>query len=84
MKYHWTECPGCRCQIAVNTSPGPGTVTGSLRRWSTDRSVNDGKAIQNLALASTGGFEVACVCGNVLTFGATADAVGSEREEGLR
>ena len=84
MKYHWTECPGCNCQIAVNTSQTADRVTGSLRRWSTDRAINDGKALQNVALAPTGGFEAACVCGRQLTFGATAGAVGSQREEGLR
>ncbi len=81
MKYHWTECPGCGCQIAVNTIETDGAVTGSLRRWSTDRSVNDGRALQGLALSPTGGFATECVCGGGLVFGATADAVGSDRED---
>lgn len=79
MKYHWSECPGCRCQIAVNTSESAGKVTGSLRRWSTDRGVNDGRAIEGVSLDPTGGFTTVCVCGQPLTFGATADAVGAER-----
>jgi hypothetical protein len=84
VKYHWTECPGCGCQIAVNTNQTAGKVSGSLRRWSTDRAVNDGKALVGLTLQPTGGFETECVCGQKLTFGATADAVGSDREENLR
>ncbi len=81
MRYHWTECPGCRCQVAVNTSTASGLVTGSLRRWSTDRSINDGRAIRGVTADATGGFATECVCGQPLTLGATADAVGSERGE---
>ncbi|MEO8189889.1 MAG: hypothetical protein ABI682_06070 [Acidobacteriota bacterium] len=81
MRYHWTECPGCRCQVAINTTSTSGAVTGSLRRWSTDRSVNDGRAIVGLVPDATGGFVTECVCGQALTLGATADAVGSERGE---
>lgn len=81
MRYHWTECPGCRCQVAVNTSTASGLVTGSLRRWSTDRSINDGRAIRGVPADATGGFATECVCGQALTLGATADAVGSERGE---
>lgn len=79
MKYYWTECPSCRCQVAVNTSVSGGTVTGSLRRWSTDRGINDGRPIRGLALSADGGFETECVCGQQLAFAAEADAVGSER-----
>lgn len=81
MKYHWTECPACGCQIAVNTIETAGAVTGSLRRWSSDRSVNDGKALRGIALSPAGGFAAECVCGGSLVFGATADAVGTDREE---
>ena len=80
MQYHWTECPSCRCQIAVNTSAAAaGSLTGSLRRWSTDRTINDGRPIQGLVPDPTGGFETECVCGTRLRFGATPDAVGAER-----
>lgn len=79
MQYHWTECPACHCQIAVNTSSASGARTGSLRRWSTDRGVNDGKLLLSLVPDATGGFETECVCGSPLRFGATPDAVGSER-----
>jgi hypothetical protein len=79
LQYHWTECPSCRCQIAVNTSAASGTLTGSLRRWSTDRTINDGRPIVGLAPDATGGFETECVCGAHLRFGATPDAVGAER-----
>lgn len=80
MRYHWTECPGCSCQIAVNTTVQRGAVTGSLRRWSSDRSVNDGRPIVNAPSDAVGGFSAACVCGQMLTFGATADAVSSGRD----
>jgi len=83
LRYHWTECPGCGCQIAVNTNVSQGTVSGSLRRWSADRSVNDGRPIQGVRADTVGGFSAACVCGRELSFGATADAVGSGREEPL-
>ena len=79
MRYHWTECPNCSCQIAVNTTAGPGGVTGSLRRWSADRNINDGRPIVNTPADAAGGFTTACVCGQILVFGATADAVGSGR-----
>ena len=49
MKYYWTECPGCGCEVAVNMVASAETVTGSLRRWSRDRSVNDGRAIPTFA-----------------------------------
>ncbi|HEY6049643.1 MAG TPA: hypothetical protein VIZ58_00230 [Thermoanaerobaculia bacterium] len=82
MRYHWIECPGCSCQVAVNsmTAPGGG-VTGSLRRWSVDRSINDGRPIVNTPTDALGGFTTACVCGQLLVFGATADAVGSGRDD---
>ena len=81
MRYHWTECPGCSCQIAVNTTAlEGGGVSGSLRRWSSDRTVNDGRQIVNTPTDALGGFTTACVCGQMLVFGATADAVGSGRD----
>ena len=84
MRYHWTECPACHCQIAVNTTASASGISGSLRRWSTDRSVNDGRAIRNVLASPSGGFVTPCVCGETLTLGATSDAVGTERGEGLR
>jgi hypothetical protein len=80
VKYYWTECPGCGCEVAVNTVAAAGTVTGSLRRWSRDRSINDGRAIRGAPLDAQGGFVTECVCGRSLTFGAAASAVGSQRE----
>jgi len=81
VQYHWTECPACHCQVAVNTTAaaGGGVLTGSLRRWSTDRTINDGRPIQGLTPDATGGFETSCVCGAPLRLGATPDAVGAER-----
>lgn len=82
MRYHWIECPGCSCQVAVNTTTGPGGgVSGSLRRWSADRTINDGRPIVKTPTDALGGFTTACVCGQVLVFGATADAVGSGRDD---
>jgi len=43
MNYHWTDCPGCSCHLAVNWMVRPEEIAGSLRRWSADRSTNDGK-----------------------------------------
>jgi hypothetical protein len=79
VQYHWTDCPNCHCQVAVNTTRAAGALTGSLRRWSVDRNVNDGRPIRSLAPDATGGFETDCVCGAKLRFGATPDAVGAER-----
>lgn len=79
MRYHWTDCSGCGCQIVVTTTSSGGKVTGALRRWSTDRSINDGRPIRGLVLDPSGGFATECVCGKMLTLGATADAVGAER-----
>jgi hypothetical protein len=53
-------------------------LTGSLRRWSTDRTINDGRLIQGLTPDATGGFETSCVCGAPLRL-ATPDAVAAER-----
>jgi hypothetical protein len=80
VKYYWTECPGCHCEVAVNTVAAAGKVTGSLRRWSRDRSINDGRAIRGTPLDAEGGFATECVCGRLLTFGAVASAVGSQRD----
>jgi hypothetical protein len=81
VQYHWTECPACHCQVAVNTSAGTagGALTGSLRRWSTDRTINDGRPIQGLTPDATGGYETSCVCGAPIRLGATPDAVAAGR-----
>ncbi len=82
MNYYWLECPGCHCEIAVNTSTYTDRVSGSLRRWSADRSTNDGRPFE--APASAGPLSVACVCGHELALPDTPSAVGAEREADLR
>ena len=82
MKYRWTDCPKCHCEVVINYSETAGAVTGSLRRWSRDRTVNDGKplSVPLDSRASDGSFGVECVCGQPLTVPAVPDAVGAERD----
>ena len=55
---------------------------GSLRRWSTDRSINDGRPIRGLvARRRPGASRPSASAEALLTLGATADAVGAERGE---
>ncbi len=86
MKYHWTDCPGCHCHVAINYSESASGVSGSLRRWSTDRSVNDGRPILVGAaeLPAGGGFGTTCVCGRAISVPAEPDAVSAERETDFR
>jgi len=87
MNYHWTECPDCRCHVVVNWTTYPDNVSGSLRRWSSDRSTNDGRGFQTpraAGAAGPGGFAVSCVCGRELSVPETPSAVGGERSEDLR
>jgi hypothetical protein len=81
MRYYWTECPGCGCQVAVNWSAAGAGVVGSLRRWNSQRMINDGRRFE--AAGPEGGpFEVACVCGRALS--AVSQAEGGQREANLR
>jgi len=84
MNYHWTDCPGCSCHLAVNWMVRPEEIAGSLRRWSADRSTNDGKpfAFRGPELAAP--LVVPCVCGAPIPLPEEPDAVGGERTEGLR
>ena len=86
MKYNWLECPGCRCQVAVNYSESPQGISGSLRRWAQDRGINDGRPVRvaRADLPPGGGFATACVCGQPLSIPGKADAVSAEREGNLR
>jgi hypothetical protein len=79
--YFWTNCPGCSCQIAVNWSSSVSGVTGSLRRWNSERTINDGRRFE-AAGPEQGPFAVACVCGRELT--ASSQAQGGRRDPGLR
>ena len=86
MKYRWTDCPRCHCHLAINYSDSPSGISGSLRRWSADRSTNDGKALRvaRAELSEDGGFVTTCVCGQATPVPAKPDAVSAEREEDLR
>ena len=86
MKYSWTSCPKCGCEVAINYTETPAGISGSLRRWSRDRSVNAGRSISiaRAERAPAGGFPTSCVCGQPLDVPARPDAVGAEREEDLR
>jgi hypothetical protein len=86
MKYRWTICPQCQCEVAVNFSETQSGRSGSLRRWSRDRSINDGRSFQinSAELDPEGGFAVQCVCNQPIVIPARPDAVSADREEGLR
>jgi hypothetical protein len=86
LNYYWPECPGCHCEVAVNFTRLPEKFSGSLRRWSTDRSINDGRLFEILEASRTpeGGFSTPCVCGQEIAVPPKPSAVGGEREPGLR
>ena len=65
MNYFWTVCPKCAGELTIQFVSTGGGVSGSVRRWSSDRSINDGRMIDTLAsaLAADGAFRTACVCG---------------------
>ncbi|HEY1434171.1 MAG TPA: hypothetical protein VGG65_02290 [Thermoanaerobaculia bacterium] len=65
MNYFWTACPKCEGELTfhfVDTSAG---LEGSVRRWSRDRSTNDGRRLDvpRTDVAADGAFVAACVCG---------------------
>jgi hypothetical protein len=84
MNYHWTICPSCSCQIAVNWSLRDGGVTGSLRRWSADRSINDGRPFVVPAADVGAALTAVCVCGTPIPLPDQPDAVGGNRSDDLR
>lgn len=86
MNYYWTDCPRCGCHVAVQWTVRPGRLSGSVRRWSGDRSINDGRPFEVPAasVSPEAGFTTACVCGQELAIPAKPAAVGGERAEGLR
>lgn len=65
MNYLWTECPQCAGQLAIQFAERPEGIAGSVRRWSTDRSVNDGRKLEvpRASVAGDGTFTALCVCG---------------------
>lgn len=84
MNYHWTNCPSCSCQVAVNWSFRDGGVTGSVRRWSADRSINDGRPFVVPAAETGSGLTALCVCGEEIRLPDQPDAVGGNRSDDLR
>ena len=82
MNYYWTRCPTCACEVAIQFSERPGGLVGSVRRWSSDRSVNDGRLLDVAAAAvsTDGGFQTPCVCGGVIAVdGARIEHATTER-----
>jgi hypothetical protein len=86
LNYSWTDCPQCRCHVAIQWTAYPNRLSGSVRRWSVDRSINDGRPFEvpAAAVSPETGFTTECVCGQTLPVPAKPDAVGGERGAGLR
>jgi hypothetical protein len=88
MNYHWLDCSDCRCHVAVNWTVTADRLSGSVRRWAPDRSINDGKAFSlprgEDPGAPAAGAIAACVCGAPIPLPARPDAVGGERTDDLR
>jgi hypothetical protein len=65
MNYFWTVCPKCSGELTVQWVETAGGISGSLRRWSRDRTTNDGRKVEVLRadVAAGGGFFATCVCG---------------------
>lgn len=68
MNYYWTACPKCGCELTFHFVETAAGLEGSIRRWSSDRSTNDGRrlATPRADLAADGGFRAACVCGEMI------------------
>ena len=86
MKYRWTICPNCHCEVAINYTDSAAGFFGSVRRWSRDRTINDGKPfrIGRAEPSAAAGFTVECPCGQRLEVPARPDAVSAEREGDMR
>jgi hypothetical protein len=69
MNYFWTVCPKCSGELTVQWVETAGGISGSLRRWSRDRTTNDGRKVEIAGgdMAAGGGFRTACVCGEAVT-----------------
>lgn len=81
MNYYWTECPGCGSQITIQTTAYPDRVSGSLRRWSHDRSINDGRqfTISAEQRGAGGALALECVCGQPIVISGSPSAVAEGR-----
>jgi hypothetical protein len=74
MNYVWTFCPKCEGQLTIHFARTGSGLSGSLRRWSRDRSVNDGRLLEVPAaeVAPDGGFQAVCLCGQPIPVPASA------------
>jgi hypothetical protein len=65
MNYYWTDCPKCGCQVTIHFIDGAAGLSGSVRRWSSDRATNDGRQLQvgRADIGPGGDFQATCVCG---------------------
>jgi len=65
VNYYWTECPACACEVTIHFVETAGGLEGSVRRWSRDRSTNDGKKLETpkADVGADGAFRASCVCG---------------------
>lgn len=82
MNYFWGTCGACGCQVTVQFADVPERLAGSLRRWSTDRSINDGRKmdVPRADVAADGSFRTSCVCGaEVAVAGAAIEHATTER-----
>jgi hypothetical protein len=77
VNYYWTVCPKCSCQVTIQYAESARGLSGSLRRWSNDRTVNDGRRLEvsRETLSPEGGFQTPCVCGETIV----VDPAGVER-----
>lgn len=74
MNYFWSQCAGCGCQVTLQYVEHPDRLIGSVRRWSTDRTINDGRLMEvsRAGVAPDGGFQTVCVCGGPIAVAAAA------------
>ena len=68
MNYYWTVCPKCACELTLHFVETGGGLEGSVRRWSRDRSTNDGRRLvtPRADVAADGSFRAPCVCGETI------------------
>lgn len=82
MNYFWGTCAACGCQVTVQFTENADRLTGSLRRWSTDRTINDGRRmeISRADVGPDGSFGTTCVCGQpVAVAGGAIEHATTER-----
>ena len=85
MNYFWGTCGACGCQVTIQYAEAAEGRVGSLRRWSNDRAVNDGRRLQvpRASVSADGGFPAACVCGApVAVAGSAIEHAATERPFG--